>query len=115
MYKNIKWKPDFSKWDGHDAEDLRIWIIKDTNDFLNSGDCSEELEPEVRETIRKIQTEADHEKLRGLIQDYFFNFFDAMQFFDADPQEAAEEDFPIYREVLGLERIDPDAEEGRAL
>lgn len=102
MYKNVKFKTDFSKWDGHNAEELRGRIILDINDYLHSGECPEECEPEYRKTLRKLQIEFDPKNLRNLIQQYYFEFFDSIQFWDADPEKAARDDFPIYQEVLGL-------------
>lgn len=102
MYSNRKFKTDLQKWDGHNAEELRSRIIRELYEYLRSGDCPQDCEPEYRETLRKLQTEFDFSKLRKLIQDYYFESFDSMQFWDADVEKSVGNDFPIYREVLGL-------------
>lgn len=102
MYANARFKTDFSRWDGHNAEELRGRIIRELVDYLNSGDCPDNCELEYRKTLRKFQTEFDPVTLRKSVQDYYFEFFDSIQFWDADPEKIFGNDFAVYQDVLGL-------------
>lgn len=102
VYANMGFKVDFTKWDGHNAEELRDQIIRDLFRYLGSGECPEDCEPQYRETLGEFQAENVPDRLKSSIQDYYFDLFDAMEFWDADPEKTAGEEFPIYYEVLGL-------------
>lgn len=104
MYSSVRLKPDFFQWDGHDTGELRDRIIRDLFGYLGSGECPEDQEPEYRRTLQKFQAESDPEKLKKLIQDYYYELFDAMQFWDADPETVLGDEFPVCREVLGLSK-----------